>query len=68
MESGLICYTQITEITKKKQKKKKKTACAALNLLVPVTKIAEFANSHDLDEVAHNEPPQLDLHCSPSSL
>ena len=30
--------------------------------------IAEFANSIDLDEMAHNEPPQLDLHCLPSSL
>ena len=29
---------------------------------------AEFANSLDLDEVAHNEPPHLDLHCLPSSL
>ena len=28
-------------------------------------KIAEFANSIDLDEVAHNEPPHLDLHCLP---
>ena len=31
-------------------------------------KIAEFAHSVDLDEVAHNEPPHLDLHCLPSSL
>ena len=30
--------------------------------------IAEFANSVDLDEVAHNEPPHLNLHCLPSSL
>ena len=30
--------------------------------------MAEVANSKDLDEVAHNEPPHLDLHCSPSSL
>ena len=29
-------------------------------------KIDEFANSADLDEVAHNEPPHLDLHCLPS--
>ena len=28
---------------------------------------AEFANSVVLDEVAHNEPPHLDLHCLPSS-
>ena len=27
------------------------------------TEIAEFANSVDLDEVAHNEPPHLDLLC-----
>ena len=27
----------------------------------------EFANSIDLDEVAHNEPPHLDLNCVPSS-
>ena len=39
-----------------------------LTLKVPGTKIAEFANSVDLDEVAHNEPPHLDLHCLPSSL
>ena len=26
-------------------------------------KIAEFTNSVDLDEVAPNEPPHLDLHC-----
>ena len=30
-------------------------------------KIAEFANSVDLDEVAHNEPPHLDLYCLLSS-
>ena len=35
---------------------------------VPETKIAEFANSVDLDEVAHDEPPHLDLHCLTSSL
>ena len=39
-----------------------------LTLYLPVTKTAEFANSVDLDEVAHNEPPHLDLHCLPSSL
>ena len=31
-------------------------------------KIAEFANSVDLDEVAHHESPHLDLRCLPSSL
>ena len=30
--------------------------------------MAEFANSVDLDEVAQNEPPHLDVHCLPSSL
>ena len=30
--------------------------------------MAEFANSGDLDEVAHNEPPHLDLHSLPSSI
>ena len=30
--------------------------------------MAEFANSIDLDEVAHHEPPHLDLHCLPSGL
>ena len=35
---------------------------------VPKTKIAEFANSVDLNEVAHHEPPHLDLHCLHSSL
>ena len=39
-----------------------------LSLELQETKIAEFANSVDLDEVAHNEPPHLDLHCLPSSL
>ena len=27
-----------------------------------------IATSVDLDEVAHNEPPRLDLHCLPTSL
>ena len=35
---------------------------------VQETNTAEFANSVDLDEVAYNEPPHLDLHCLPSSL
>ena len=30
--------------------------------------MAEFANSVDLDEVAHDEPPHQDLHYLPSSL
>ena len=28
----------------------------------------EFANSIFPDEVAHNEPPHVDLHCLPSGL
>ena len=35
------------------------------NVRVPETKLAEFANSVDLDEIAHNEPLHLDLHCLP---
>ena len=38
-----------------------------VNSLTTETKIAQFANSADLDEVAHNEPPHPDLHCLPSS-
>ena len=38
-----------------------------LTLQVPETKTAEFANSVDLDEVAHYKPPHLDLHYLPSS-
>ena len=30
--------------------------------------MAEFADSLDLYEVAHYEPPHLDLHCLPASL
>ena len=29
--------------------------------------MTEFANSVNLDEVAHNEPPHLDLRCLPCS-
>ena len=45
-----------------------KNSTYGLTLYVPETKIAEFANSVDLDEVAHNEPPHQELHCLPSSL
>ena len=31
-------------------------------------KIVEFANRVDLNEVTHNEPPHLDLHCLHSGL
>ena len=39
-----------------------------INSLTTRDEIAEFANSVDIDEVAHNEPPHLDLHCLPSNL
>ena len=39
-----------------------------LTLYVPETKIEEFANSADPNEVAHYEPPHLDLLCLPPSL
>ena len=35
---------------------------------MPETKTPEFANSVDLDEVAHNEPHRPNLQCFPSSL
>ena len=38
-----------------------------LALNAPMNKIFKFVNSIDLDEVAHNEPPHLDLHCLPSA-
>ena len=38
-----------------------------LNSLLPETKIAEFANSVEL-EVAHYEAPYLDLYCLSSSI
>ena len=41
---------------------------AILACLVPEMTIAEFANSLDLAEVAHYEPPHVDLHCLPFSL
>ena len=34
-------------------------------LKVPETLIVDFANNIDLDEVAQNEPPHLDLPCCP---
>ena len=40
----------------------------SLNFLSTRDEIAEFANSLDLVEVAHNEPPHLDLHCLPTGL
>ena len=41
---------------------------ACLTLKAPNTTIAEFANTVDPDETAHNEPSHLDLQCLPSSL
>ena len=39
-----------------------------LTLKAPNTTIAEFANTADPDETAHNEPSHLDLQGLPSSL
>ena len=39
-----------------------------LTLKAPNTTIAEFANTADPDEMAHNEPSHLDLQCLPSKL
>ena len=33
-----------------------------------MSKTAKFTDSVDPDEVAHDEPPHLDLHCLSSSL
>ena len=35
---------------------------------VPNTTLAEFANTVDPDEMAHNEPSHLDLQCLPCCL
>ena len=40
----------------------------ALHRPASETKITEFANSIDLDEMAHNEPPHLNLHSLPSRI
>ena len=44
--------------------------CSKMSKLSPFLELfkADFANSVDLDEVAHHEPPHLDLHYLPSSL
>ena len=36
---------------------------AIITLKAPNTTIAEFANTADPDETAHNEPSHLDLQC-----
>ena len=38
-----------------------------LTLNAPNTTIADFANTVDPDEAAHNEPSHLGLQCLPSS-
>ena len=52
----------------KQQYKNSNNQYFVFGMLTVKTKIAEFAKSVDLDEVAYDEPPQLDLHCLPSSL
>ena len=43
--------------------------CYKLTLKAPnTTTEAEFANTADPDETAHNEPSHLDLQCLPSKL
>ena len=37
-------------------------------MFVSTKSVVEFANSLDSDEVAHNEPPHLDLRYLPSAL
>ena len=44
------------------------TGLRGLTFTASGTKTAEFANSVDPNEAAHNEPPHQDLHCLPSSL
>ena len=39
-----------------------------LTFTAPQMKKVEFANRVDLDEVAYNEPPHLNLHCLSSGL
>ena len=43
-------------------------SAVSLSLKVPVMNTAEFVNSIDVDGVAQNEPPHLDLYCLPSCL
>ena len=42
------------------------TSPMKLIFMVPKMEKINIANSVDPDEVAHNEPPHLDLHCLPS--
>ena len=46
----------------------KRANCTTLISKVPELKTVESASNVDPDEVAHYEPPHLDLHCLPSSL
>ena len=39
-----------------------------MSQVMPKLKLVEIGNSVDSDEVAHNEPPHLDLHCLPSNI
>ena len=42
--------------------------CLNFDSLTTRKEIADYASSIDLDVVAHNEPPLLDLQCLPSSI
>ena len=69
----LYHYKQFKKKKKKIEKKKlimvkKISYTLNVNSLDTRGEIAEFAYRVDLDEVAHNDPPHLDIHRLPSSL
>ena len=69
-------YIIISSLKRKKKKIEKKKLIMVkkisytlnVNSLDTRGEIAEFAYRVDLDEVAHNDPPHLDIHRLPSSL
>ena len=68
LQIGVYFVTFLLLLRKTKSFRKWGLTLKSLTLEVPETKKVAFANSVNLDEVAHNEPPHLDLHCLPSSL
>ena len=59
-------FTSFSTVFKSHQELGTERLCAIKTLLY--LKITDFTNSVGSDEVAHDEPPHLNLHCSPSSL
>ena len=57
-----------TPLISKTDSSRKVDSGLGLTLLAPNITIAEFANTVDPDERAHNEPSHQDLQCLPSSL